>query len=297
MSIGGTVAGLLLLLMGGLWGLQFAMLKRAAGIGLSEISVLMVALLLLSVIFAALLLVRDGMFRLSLERIRFLAIIGLLGYVFPLLAALYAAPHLPAGILTLIATSAPVATIVTVLLLRSESVSPRRLVAVALGVLSVLMILLPEISLPDGGNSAWIVVALVVPVCYGVESVYIAACWPRGLSSLQAVAGETFASALMMVPICLVFGDPIVKIGALSFSDIAITVFVLAGVVESLVYFYLIERTGGVLVSFGTFVSLFAGIVWGMLLFDERHAAIVWIAIAVLCMALYLAVRDRRSAA
>jgi len=51
---------------------------------------------------------------------------------------------------------------------------------------------------------------------------------------------------------------------------------------------YLVRTTGGVLVSFGTFVSLFAGIGWGVLIFRESHDVSIWLAVAVLVLALML---------
>jgi len=133
------------------------------------------------------------------------------------------------------------------------------------------------------------VIALVVPLCYGIEPIYIAANWPRGFTALQAVTGETLFAAVMMMPIFLLFGDPLGSNVLWSSAELAILVFVAAGVIESLLYFYLIQKTGGVFVSFGTFISLFAGIAWGIVLFSEVHDSIVWLAVGALCLALALA--------
>ena len=283
----------LLIVMGTMWGLQFAMLKLAAESGHAEINVLTTALVLLSVIFTGILLARREIFRLTAERLLFFVVIGLLGYVVPLAAALHAAPHITAGLLTLIATLAPVVTISVALLLRSEAVSMRRLLAVAFGSAAVLFILWPEVTLPDFGAAGWMAVALIVPFCYGVESVYIARYWPLGLTALQAVTGETLMATAMMLPVFALYGEPIMPSASWSSGHMAIGVFVLAGVIESLIYFYLIQKTGGVFVSFGTFISLFAGIAWGIVLFSEVHDLAVWFAVAALCVSLALATRDR----
>ena len=50
-------------------------------------------------------------------------------------------------------------------------------------------------------------------------------------------------------------------------------------------------------VSFGSFVSLFAGFFWGMTLLGEQHGAPVWIAIALVTLALYLVTVSRRESA
>ena len=40
--------------------------------------------------------------------------------------------------------------------------------------------------------------------------------------------------------------------------------------------------------SFGCFLSLFAGFFWGWALLDETHPSTVWIAVALVALALYL---------
>ena len=283
------VALALLVVMGVLWGLQFAMLKLAAERGLSEVDTLMIALVLLSVIFTIILLVRQQTFRITVKLINFLAIIGLLGYIFPLLAALHAAPHIPAGILTLIATLVPVITILIATLLKTEPVSVQRMIAVGLGVIAVLLVLWPELELPGYGNTYWIFVALVVPFCYGIESIYIASSWPRGMTSLQVVTAQTLVATLLFLPVFFFYGNPGAVGSNWSGGEVAILIFVLAGVIESLIYFYVIEKTGGVFVSFASFISLFAGIAWGILLFSESHGLVVWFAVAATFVSLLLA--------
>ena len=284
----GGKAILLLVVMGAMWGLQFAMLKLAASSGYGDLFVLLITLILLSGIFAALMALRGERFFINRQILVFLVITAALGYVLPLLAALYAASELSAGVLSLIACMSPVVATLCALSLRTEKVSATRFVAVVLGVASVLMILLPELDLPGHGKLVWIVAGLVVPLAYGIESVYIAAKWPEGVSPLQLVTGESLVAAVMVVPLLFISGEPLPDMVSWD-AVIAIGVFVLAGVIESMLYFYLIRETGGVLVNFGTFISLFAGIAWGAALFAESHGANVWLAAATLIVALWLA--------
>ena len=74
---------------------------------------------------------------------------------------------------------------------------------------------------------------------------------------------------------------------------LAIAVFLAAGVCESLIYFYLIRVTGGVFISFGGFITLFAGMAWGMFLFGERHPPSVWASVVLLTVALLFAMKTK----
>lgn len=282
----------LLLVMGMMWGLQFAMLKLAAQGGYSEIAVVMIALVLLSVAFLGISHLRGETFRPRRDVVRFLLVTSVLGYVIPLVFALTAAAQLSTGLLSMIGSMSPVVAITIAIVMRTEPVSPRRMAAVGLGVLSAAIILVPQLEGPGLGMAPWILVAMAVPVAYGTESIYIARHWPKGMTALQAVTGETVAATLLVIPLFALTRGGLPFAAGWTLAETAILVFVAAGVIESLIYFYLISHTGGVFVNFGTFVSLFAGIGWGVLLFSETHAALVWAGVILLVGALYLVGRE-----
>ena len=283
---------IVLLLMGTIWGLQFAMLKLAVESGRSELNVLLMALVLISVVYAILVALRGRAIRFTRENLVFFVIIAILGYILPMGATLYAAPHLPAGIITLFASLSPIATFAVAIGLRTEPVSRIRIGAMLLGCVSALLVLAPQAELPGYGALVWMLLVLIVPLTYGVESIYVAARWPKGLGVLELGLGEAIVAAILTLPLFFVFGDPASFGIGFSVADLAIVVFVLCGVFEILMYFWLIRTTGGVLVTFGTFVALFAGIAWGMAIFSERHGPLVWLAVLFLVGALALVCLD-----
>ncbi len=282
----------LIVVMGVAWGAEFSMLKLALQGGYDEITVLTVSLALISIAYFGVMLVRAKRFRLTWEVVVFLVVTAMLGYLIPLLAVLYAAPHMPVGIMTLIASLAPVVTVGTALLLRTERISPRRLGAIALGMVAAILVLAPELSLPGYGTLKWMLLVGLVPLCYGVESIYVAARWPRYLDAWQVSFGEALAAFVLMLPVCLIFGDTTFTGFTWTIAETGIVLFVVAGLINIVLYFYIIQHTGGVLVSFGSFISLFAGIGWGMVLFSESHGAAVWGAVAVLILALVVVAKD-----
>ena len=282
----------LLLIMGLAWGAEFSTLKLAIAGGHDEFTVLMVALVLISVAYFLILLFRRSLFRVTREIFVFLAITAMLGYLIPLLAALYAAPYLSAGIMTLIVSLTPVVTVSVALLLRTERVSFLRIASIGLGMVATWLVLAPETELPGRGVFAWMLLMAIVPICYGVESIYVSARWPGGLDAWQVGFGEAVVAIVLLLPAYAVFGDP-TSIGlSWSLAETGIVLFVLSGLINIVLYFYIIQHTGGVLVSFGSFISLFVGIGWGMLIFSERHGMMVWFAVIVLIGALVLVCVD-----
>jgi drug/metabolite transporter (DMT)-like permease len=277
-----------LLVMGSIWGLQFAMLKLAAQGGYSELTALTVALSLIAVVFVAAMALRGAFFLPSRPMVFFLIFTALLGYVLPMAVVLFAAPHIPAGVMALVASFTPLVTVTLAFLLKSEAVSGRRLLAVGLSAVSVILLLLPELRLPDAGKLEWLLIAFLVPLMFGYESIYIDQHWPTGMDTFQVVTAQVVCAAAMVLPLYLLFGEPVSFDPAWPDAQTGVAVFALIGVVEVILYFYLIKQTGGVLVSFGSIISLFAGVFWGMIIFSETHGGAIWAAILMLAVAIAL---------
>jgi len=95
------------------------MLKLALEAGYSETGLLLMTLAIVALVFCGIIMAKRAWFRLTCRTIVFLLMLALLGYVLPLLAALWASPHVPAGLMTLIALFTPVVNIATALLCRT----------------------------------------------------------------------------------------------------------------------------------------------------------------------------------
>ena len=200
--------------------------------------------------------------------------------------------------LALLISLAPLFTFGAATLFRTEKISGLRIAAMLTGCVATALVLMPETALPELGLLPWMLLALIIPFCYGIESVYIDAHWPAELDVIQVGFGEALVATLLLIPLMLIRGEPLAIDWQWSPGSYAMLVFAASGILEVVMYFYLIKTTGAVLVSFATFVSLFAGIGWGMLLFAETHDYWVWLAATVLVAALAMvsadALRTRR---
>ncbi|MDA0220139.1 MAG: DMT family transporter [Proteobacteria bacterium] len=285
----------LLVVMGAAWGLEFSMLKLATQAGFPGTGVLLVALALIACVYLGLIVVRRRCFRLTRAMLLFFLVIALLGYVLPLLVALWAAPHVPAGLMTLIASFTPVVAVVTALAFRTERVSPRRMIAVALGTAAAVIVVLPELELPGFGILVWLLLVFVVPATYGIESVYVSVAWPGNLDPLQVAAGQSLVALAVLLPGYLLWGEPIRYDPAWPAGQWAILAVAGCVLVEVLLYFVIIQASGGVLVNLNMYISLFAGFAWGWAIFGECHGMEVWLAVALLAAGLAFTIprRDR----
>ncbi|HXV22706.1 MAG TPA: DMT family transporter [Alphaproteobacteria bacterium] len=229
--------------------------------------------------------------------LRFYLICGLLGTAIPSTLYFYAAPHLPAGVLAITLGLTPLLTFVGALLFRLDYYAPGRLLGVALGVAAMLMIALPQTSLPERGAAIWVAVALAAALSYAVENIIIARLRPPRTQSLTLLWGMMLVATLALLPVVLAT-ESFVPF-AWPWGTLEWTIFGMAAinVLSYWVFVYLVTASGPIFASQMAYVIIVSGLLWGLLLFAERHSNWIWGAFALMLVGLALvAPRKRRSA-
>jgi drug/metabolite transporter (DMT)-like permease len=278
----------LLFILGALWGLQFTLLKIASGSHLSEVGILSVSMLLLAAAFVVTLVACRACFRPTRQHVRFFILSGLFGFVLPLGSIIYVAEHLSAGLIVFYESLTPIVTVAMALGLRTETLSAQRIAAVALGMLGIVVVLWPELSVPQGARFEALIVAFIIPLAFAADGIYVASRWPNDLRAIQVVTGETVAGCAMLLPFYLCSGESFAFPRDWQSGEWAMLAFVPVSFLEVCLYFYLLKNAGAVFVSVASFISLFAGIFWGMTFLGEEHPLSVWIAVIFVSLALYM---------
>ncbi|HVJ34933.1 MAG TPA: DMT family transporter [Terriglobia bacterium] len=221
---------------------------------------------------------------------------GLIGLTLPSVLLLYVAPHLPVSITTLLIPLAPLVTYLFVLALRVERFVALRALGVMLGFAGVLMVVLPENSLPDRSLVGWVLVGLIASVLYAMQNVYISLKSPPDADALTQTAAMLSIGGAIMLPYALASGDFLSP-----FAPWSTITFCAAGMATINAFFticfvWLIHRTSAVFASQTAYTITLCGTVWGYLIFGERHNLWIWGAIAalVLGVALVTLVQGRR---
>ena len=93
--------------------------------------------------------IRGQKLRFKLKDLRVMLLLTFLGAMLPNMFFYYAASHVSAGILSITVTIIPIATYALSLLLKLETLSARRVTGVFFGVGAILVLVLPENSLPN----------------------------------------------------------------------------------------------------------------------------------------------------
>jgi drug/metabolite transporter (DMT)-like permease len=229
--------------------------------------------------------------RLTLAHLRIYVLFGTVGMALPYLLLAFVAPKLPAGVVGLQQTLVPVMTYVFALLFQIDRMQALKLIGLATGLAAVLLVVVPQASLPEPGMAGWVLLNLLVPVCFALSNVLAAVLRPPETPSLPLSAGIMLAGAAFLFPVMAGTGSWWWFEGAMDVADWA-----LIGVtaINALFFFLLLEiirRAGPVFFSVQNYIATLSGIAWGMLILGEGHSAWIWGALVLLFVALTLVVR------
>lgn len=280
---------LLLLGLGTMWGASFSMAKIATTAGAHPLG-----LLLWQAAGGAVIVLSVGVAR---RRLRGLARRRNLGYfvacclmtiVVPSGAVYWASPNLPAGVLAMLVATAPLITYGVALLARMESFRPLRVAGVVLGFAAVILIVGPRGSLPSPDMAVWIALGMAAPIGYGVSNVYIAYFRPPAADSIALAAGTLVTTAVLVAPVVVATGTAFGVGPPWDAVDVAVLALPTITGLAHIVLFELIRTAGPVFFSLVNYFTTASGVVWGMLLFGERHSPWIWAALALMFGALAL---------
>ena len=279
----------LLLVLGGVaYGGMFSANKLAAGVSFPAF-----AYTFWIALFAGLALLIVGAFTGTLpptSRAHLLqyARLAVLAMILPVLATALAAPELPAGVITLVLTLVPGITFWMSFAAGMERFEALSLGGLVLGAAGVLLIVLPEQSLPEAGAWVWMLVALVAAIAAAGSNVVAAAFRPPKTHSLSLACGILLAAACGMLPVMLVTDGPYL------FTDAGwpgIGAMAWAAAIHCLTFYCYQEvtrRAGAVFFAQFNYLVVAAGIFWALLIFDERLSLWVWGALACMVVGIWL---------
>ena len=233
-------------------------------------------------VMLAILLARRRLPGMTPAHLRAYAIIGGIGISVPYTVMAMIASKLPAGILALQLALVPMATYVIAMALRMDSLKPGRVMGLLLGLAGVLLIVLPEASLPASEMRLWMLVGLVLPVCFAASIIACERYPPPESGSVEMTCGLMLVAAIFMVPVMAISGSWWVFSGPLDWADGAV---VIAGLILPMCWafaFEIIRRAGAVFYSMVLYLETLAGVGWGMIIFREHHTAWIWASLLLL---------------
>ncbi|MFK7995001.1 MAG: DMT family transporter [Granulosicoccus sp.] len=270
------------------WGASIPLLKFAVGAGYHPLGMMIWQLAVSVLIIGGYLIWRATPVVLALCNLKYLLIIAMIGTLIPNSFSLLATRHLPGGILAIIIATVPLMSLLIALAVRIESFSWLRFSGIVLGVVSLVLIAVPDTSLPDPSKAPWILVALIAPVCYAIEGNFVAVKAPAELSAVVTLFGASVCGLVMLVPFVYANGWEVPVFVAWDATRWAIVCAALGHMVAYTGYLWLLGRAGAVFTSQVAYIVTLTGVVLSVVFLGERYGVLLWIAVVLMLIAVTL---------
>lgn len=287
---------IVLVAMGAAWGLTIPLTKYAVTAGYRDFGIIFWQFALGALVLGLILRLRGRPLLIAPRHWGFCLAIAVLGTLGPNWAGHTAAIHLPAGIMSIVISSVPLLAWPIAMVLGLDQFAPIRALGLALGFGAILLIALPESSLPDPAMAVWLPLALVAPAFYAIEGNYVAKRGTGGLDPVEVLFGASVIGMLiagLLAPITGVWITPLPPYGL---PDLAVVASALLHAGAYTGYVWLVGRAGAVFAAQVAYLVTAFGILWAALLLSESYSAWVWAALTLLFAGLFL-VQPRPSAA
>lgn len=285
-----------LILLGAGWGITIPLTKIAVSTGFGHYGLIFWQLVIGSLLMAGLSFIRGNGLPLNRFTLRVFAVVALIGTLIPNTASFQAAVHVPAGILSILLSMIPMFAFPVALAMGLDRFSWRRFAGLGVGLIGVLVIVMPGASGALNTPVFWIGVALIAGLCYAMEGNIVAKWGTAGLDAIQVLFGASVLGAIAILPVALASGQFIPPRDLLGTAGYAL---MMASVAHALVYagyVWLVGRAGPVFTVQVSYLVTGFGILWAKAILDEAYPPVVWAALALMFIGMYL-VQPRPKAA
>lgn len=282
-----------LILFGAGWGLSQPLAKIAVSTGYEPLGLIFWQLVICTLVLAVMNVLRGRRLPMTRSALGLYLIIALIGTLIPNSASYKAITHLPSGVVSILLSLIPMIAFPVALGLRLERFSLLRFGGLGAGLIGVLLLIVPEASLPDRAMLAWIPVALIAPVCYAFEGNYVSKWGTRGLDAIEVLYGACLVGSVLALPLALGSGqfiNPIQPWAAAEWALVANSVlhaFVYTG------YVWLVRAAGAVFAIQVSYLVTGFGVLWALLILHESYSPYIWAALVLVLMGVFL-VQPRR---
>ncbi len=271
-----------LLLSGVTFGASFSLFKIATGGGHDPLSLAFWYAALSALLLVPLSQRTGGGWRwVTRSTLMFCLVWGLFSTTLPSVFFFYAARELPAGIMALAIALVPMATFAGAIWLKHDHLSFKRCVGLGMGAVAVLLVVLPETSLPERSDVVWMLLPFGVVLCYAGEHLYYALKAPAHAPSEGLLHVMFIGAAVTLLPITLATSTFHVPDFPPNKADLALLGVALVTVLDYFLFMFLMARAGPVFTSQAAYVVTLAGVGWGMVLFGESHSVWIWAALII----------------
>ena len=274
---------LLLFVLSALWALHFSLVKLVDA-DKNPLSILVPLLVVLTILFYFVLNFNNQLFKFTFRKSIFFTVAGIFAYIVPLYVEFLVAPKMDSGILVLIVSSVPVFTLIIVWIFRLLDVNVRLILGTFFGLVGISIIILGD---TNKSVNYWALLALIVPLSYSFDAIFMEKYWPNELNTFQVAFGECFASLVLLIIFNFLFdanfSEYIYWISLPSFWLLTFVTFI-----EISLFFYILKIRGAVFINLGSYLVMPAGFLWGFIIFGETFTLVKLVCTLLIISSIFL---------
>jgi drug/metabolite transporter (DMT)-like permease len=282
------LAYLVLIGLGGAWGFTIPMSRIAVSTGNQAFGLIFWQLFVAVVILGALRLIQGRSLMPPRMGREVYIVIALIGTILPNAFSYRAAAELPAGVMAINIALVPLFALPIALFMGYERLDKLRIFGVVLGAIAIAMLVGPSNSLPDASKAIFVLVALAAPLFYGLEGNYLTWRGNHGLNPFDVIYGASLVGLVLVLPLALGTGQFMPVWSTFGVAEGALLASSLCHLVAYIGYVWLIGYAGAVFAAQVAYLVTGAGVVWSMVLLGESYSIWVWLAMAVIMVAVTL---------
>ncbi len=268
------------------WGATQPFAKVAVSTGHQPMGLIFWQMLIAVIALGIILLVKGIKVPLDRRHFIYYLAIAVIGTLIPQSFSYLAAAQLPAGIMAVAITTVPMFSLFIALAVGNEKFQISRSLGILLGVSAMLLIALPEASLPMPGQTFWVFIALIAPICYGFEGNFVASKVPDDLNPIAALWGASVVGVIISLPWALVTDQYVNLFKVWEAAEWALLGSSIGHVIAYTGYMWLIGFAGVVFTAQVAYVVMISAILISMAWLGESYSSWVWMAIALMLIGL-----------
>ena len=286
---------LILLIAGVSWGLTAPLSKIAVSTGHHYLGLLIWQIIIMILSLGLIQIFRKKKLPLNLNCFWRYVLVALLGTILPNSIMYKAYFHLQSGIMSILVSIVPMIAFLLVLVLQMEKFEIRRFLGVLFGIFAIILIVFPKLDLGYLGEVGWILLALLSPLCYAIEGVWINKIGIAKLDPIEVILGASILGFFILMPIVALNGYWITPYRVWGPAEFAITASSLIHSIIYISYIWLIGKAGVIFASQVSYIYTASGIGFSIILLGEGYSLFVWAAVILMLMGLMMVRPSRRS--
>ncbi len=283
----------LLIVGGGLIGLNFPLSKLAASVGIFSLSWIALIALGASLAMMPMIFKQKRKTLISGKALRYCLIAGPITFIGPHLLVFWVVPEVGAGFTGLMFSLSPVFTLLFARIAGLKTTSKLGSLGIILGLSGAILISVTRSSI-GGSERYWFVIAISIPVLLALGNIYRTLDWPEEESpSYLAFWSNLFAFLLVTLVLIFFYTDKSV-LNLFNLPLLVVSQLVISGVTAPVVF--RLQRKGGpVLLSQMGYVAAAVSLILSSLILNETYRFYTWVGAAMILVGIILTVIANRA--